>query len=152
MNWDTLTVDAIEAVAATLTVGLPDARVQALEDLSDGLADLPLIQVHWTDDDIDPYGNTDQTTFRGGVKQVTMTMQLWGFIRARSVYADDTVAVAEWVDKLRVVLFAQDVTKFGTAGSPRIRSFAIRTEATSWDTADQRTIMGFRSLLTLRIF
>jgi len=152
MNWTTLVVDVQEAIATTLDDALADVRVEALEDLSDGLADLPMIQVQFTGYSMDPMGGTDRSSFQGGVKQVEMNVELWGFIRQRGVFADDVVAMSEWADLIRNVLEAQDTTHFGTTGSPRIRSFAHSTETIAWDAADNRSILGFRTTLTLRIF
>ena len=152
MDWQTIQVDATEAVADTLAAALPTLRVQCLDDLSDGVQDKPLAQVHFKGSHMDPSGNSGQTSFRGGVKQLDVDIQILVFVHSRSVYGEDIQDTTEWADRVLWVLMSQDTSKFGTTGSPSVRGDVSRTAVTIWDLATNGQAAGFTVDLTLRVY
>ena len=152
MEWATLTVDTVTAVKDVLEAALPTTRVQALGSLSDGVQDVPIIQVHYQGEGPEPGSATDHTV-HAGVMQCDMRLGILAFVRYRSKFSADSVAIAEWVDLYRTVLRANTKTRWGTTGSPSIRSFSSsQLDPIAWEVAGQKTVMGFSATLTLRIF
>jgi hypothetical protein len=153
INWETLTEDVLKAIAETLEAELPDVRVQTLEELSDGYQDLPMLQVHWMGDVVDPWSRqTDRTTFQGLLKQVEKEVELWVFSHSESLVGENAQVNAQRMDELTYVLLLQGTTLFGTTGSPKIRSFRFRATPVRWTLQRGHAVVGARVTLTLRIF
>lgn len=153
LRWSHMAEDVVRAVAGALSAALPGMRVQCMETLSDGPHDTPLLQVHWFGDSWDPHGggDTDRTTF-GMVRQMNMDIQLWAFIRQRSLFGEDQAGVIQWGDRIRDALFAQGVGVFGTVGSPRIQACGYRIEPVTWTVGGDRRFSGARYHLSLRVY
>lgn len=154
LRWEHLGEDVVRAVAAACTAALPGMRVQCMETLSDGPQDTPLLQVHWFGESWDPHGGgeTDRTTFFGALKQVDMQIQLWTFIRQRSLHGEDAALQVHWADRIRAVLLGEGSEYFGVSGAPRIRACGFRVEPVSWTVGGDRRFAGARYTLSLRIY
>lgn len=152
MEWATLREDAVQAVADTLEAALSTLRVQCLTELSDGIQDMPLVQVHWESDNFDPAGNSGQTSFRGGMKQIDLNLELLGFVHPRSIYGEDVEDATQWADRVAWVLMSQDTDHYGTTGSPSLKTQTVSTKLTTWDLGNNGQAIGFITSLTLRVY
>ena len=142
--------DAIESTLGGAT-GLE--RSESYDELTEGAhpGDLPLLQVYPNDGTTDPSGNTDRTTFRGGVRQTALTIHADVYARQRSHIGEDMKAVVNSMDAIINVLEAQNVKPyFGLVG---IKAFAWRWERVTFIYGDpQLPYAGVRFYLSIRTF
>ena len=140
---------AIEGTLATAT-GLTNS--QDYNELTEGMQDIPNLQVYWRSANQDPIGNTTQRSFRGGVKQTDLTFYADLYARQRSHIGEDMAALLPLVDAISAVLEAQKT-------KPLFFLFVIQA-LTSWR-ADQVVFeygdpllkyVGARFTITVRVF
>lgn len=104
-----------DAIAATFDE-IDGLYVQSYDELTDGIADLPLLQVYWQSFREDANTNTDR---RAPLKAVVASEDVFHldlYAAVRGELAQDIPKVIEWMDKLREKMYAQTSTYFGIAG------------------------------------
>ncbi|MBK8023517.1 MAG: hypothetical protein IPK19_19310 [Chloroflexi bacterium] len=119
-----VTIAAINtAIAETLGGAAGIARAQDAGDLSEGVIDLPAVQVYWQ-------GSTtalDRVTFGAGVRQTRLTFHADVYARQRSHLGEDMAKVLVLAEAVQTVLEAQGRPPFfGLAGIRDLRWSAER--------------------------
>lgn len=105
-----------DALATTLgaATGLAGGAgaVQSYNQLSDGIADAPTLQVYPQSALDDVASSNNRTTFRGGVRQRQYTFHADVYVRERSSIGEDMNAVVTLANALETILDAQDVKPY----------------------------------------
>ncbi len=86
---------AIRNTLATAT-GLNVA--QDTTQITEGIHDLPLLQVYPESGEVDPSGRTDRTTFGAGVQQDRMVIHADLYVRQRSHLQEDMDTLIDMID------------------------------------------------------
>lgn len=125
-----LTITEItQAIADTLSAAQDVNIAQALEAITEGIQDAPLLQVYHEHEDTDPSGETHQTTFKGGVQQSHQIYYVDCYARQRAHIGHDMAAVAALTEAVRAVLAAQKPKPyFGLEGIQSLRWEANRVQ------------------------
>jgi hypothetical protein len=126
---------------------------QTLESMTEGMQDVPAIQCYFEELAQDPSGETDRTTFRGGVRQTNLTIHLDVYARQRSQLGEDISAVTDIADEVIAVLEAQDTKPyFGVTGLKAFSWTAQRVTFAYGSEPGQIQYAGIRFILVFRIF
>ena len=138
--------DGIEtALAAATTV----ARSQSYDELTEGVHDIPLLQVYPEGGSQDAGGATDRFTFGGGVRQTQFTIHADYYAAQRSHIGEDMAALVDGIDAIQDELEAQDGTRFGFSNS----NLAFRWEWTRVQFSyGEANYMGARFVITVTVF
>jgi hypothetical protein len=140
--------DAVEATLGAAT-GLTDS--QSYDELTEGVQDMPLLQVYPENGETDIAGNADRTSFRGGVRQAQVVLHADLFARQRSHIGEDMATLLPLVDAVIVRLEAQTVKPYFNLDG--IKAFHWRWERVTFIYGDQQLpYVGARFTLTLRLF
>ena len=138
-----------DAVKTTLGAATGIAKSQSYSELTEGIEDLPLLQVYPQAGETDIAGSGDRTTFRAGVRQAEVLIHCDVLCRQRSHIDEDMAKTVEMVEAVQVVLEAQDVKPyFGLAG---IKGYHWRWERVIFPYAGVE-YFGARFFLTVRVF
>lgn len=111
-----LTTATINDAIATTFDEIDGLYVQSYGDLTDGIADTPLLQVYWQSFVEDATGNSDR---RAPLKAVVMSDDVFHldlYAAVRGELAQDIPKVMEWMDKMREKMYEQTSVYFGEAG------------------------------------
>lgn len=122
----TITIEQINtAIADTLAAatGLDANAVQDYDELTEGIADTPTLQVYWARTRTDPTSGSAQTTFRGVVRQTTITFHADLYAQQRSHIGEDMAALLPLIDAIQTKLEGQRTTKFGLEAIEAIESW-----------------------------
>jgi hypothetical protein len=115
------------AIARALASARGIARVQDADQLTEGIPDLPLIQVVWTGMESLP-ADSDRLTFGAGVRPVELTYTVDVYARQRSHIGEDTTAAIAAADAVHQALeYAAHAPCFGLEGARALRWRAERT-------------------------
>jgi hypothetical protein len=140
---------AIETTLATAT-GL--TFTQDYDELTEGMADTPNLQVYFVEEITDPTSTSAQTTFGAGVRQVEWTFHADLYARQRSHIGEDMGALLPLVDAIRDTLEAQTgPTYFGQAGIKAIKQWTARQVVFRYGEPDLPYI-GTRFIIKVRVF
>lgn len=142
--------DAIETTLAAAP-DLGSGATQSMNELSEGIADEPTVQIYWESSNQDPSGNTDRTTFKAGVRHTVMNINVDVIARQRRELGEDMGAVARLTDAVVTVLETQDNKPyFGLEG---IRAFSWSAERVLFLYGDPEIrYVGSRFRLVVHIF
>ena len=125
------------------------ARSQSYDELTEGIHDLPLLQVYPESGSQDPAGATDRTTFGAGVRQTEFVIHADYYARQRSHIGEDMAALVDGIDAMQDELEKQNGTRFGFDDS----NLAFRWEWTRVQfTYNEANYMGARFIITVRVF
>jgi len=138
--------DAIETTLATATTS---PKTESYDELSEGLQDMPLLQVYWEASMQSPPGGTDRYTFQGGVRQSWITIHADYYAQQRSHLGEDMEALVDGIDALTDVLEGQDLKPyFGLEG---IKAFSWEATRVTFDYAGVLYIAA-RFVIQVRVF
>lgn len=142
--------NVLRGVADTLNGALVGVRVDTMEAMTEGINDYPLLHVYpeLIEGDISSEG-TNRSTFRGGVQQVQLIINVDVFARQRSHMAEDMVALVAISDNVVSCLQDQETKPF--FGVEGLQAFQWRGERVTFEYADT-AFVGMRFQLTFRIF
>jgi hypothetical protein len=145
--------EILDAIESTLAASSGLTRTQSYDELTEGMNDLPTLQVYPEAGEQDPSGDgrTDRTAFGGGVRQTEFTIHADLYARQRSHLGEDMAALVDLIDAMQDV-FEQQNTKpyFGLEG---IRAFHWSWRRVVFTYGDpQLGYMGARFVLTVRVF
>jgi len=141
-----------DAIETTLSAAVGLISSQSYDELQEGLpaADLPLIQVYWEGFMMDPWGETDRQTFRGGVRNKPIIIHVDLYATRRSHIGEDMKAVVDGVDALIDVLEEQDTKPyFGLVG---LKAFSVDDVVRAEFIYGNESYLGARFVLIAWVF
>lgn len=148
-----ITLGAIcDAIENTLSGATGITRSQSFDELGEGLpaGDLPLLQVYWESLGMDPSGETDRTTFQGGIRMKRHTFHADVYAAQRSHLKEDMEAVVNAADAILDVLEAQDTKPyFGLAG---IKAWQLEAATRGVTQYAQSEYMMVRFILSIWVY
>jgi hypothetical protein len=143
--------DALAAAIRDAATFTSDAMVKSYNQLTESV-DPPMAQVYpsptWTQD---PSGNTDRTTFGGGVRQTLIGFHIDVYARRRSHIAEDMEAVVNISDEIEAI-FEEQNTKpyFNEEG---IKAFNWTATRVTFQYADPLDLYaGIRYVVNVQVF
>lgn len=148
----TITVEQINsAIADTLAAatGLDANAVQDYDELTEGIADTPTLQVYWRRTRTDPTSNTAQTTFRGVVRQTSLTFHADLYAHQRAHIGQDMAALLPLIDAVQTKLEEQRTTRFGLEAIEAIESWQADQLIFDYSGA---LYIGARFVIIVRVF
>lgn len=143
--------DAIETTlsAATTLTALAGTHSQSYDELTEGVNDLPMLQVYPQSGSQDAAGRTDRTTFGGGNRQTEFVIHADYYARERSHIGEDMALLVNGIDAMQTIFEAQDKKPyFALAGIQSFRWTWDRVQFAYGNTA----YMGARFVITVRVF
>ncbi|MDZ4771207.1 MAG: hypothetical protein SGJ24_18960 [Chloroflexota bacterium] len=146
----TATLRALDsAIARALASAAGIVRVQDAAALTEGIPDLPLIQVLWTGSQTSPGAASDRLTFGAGVRSTDITFTIDVYARPRSHLGEDAARAIDTADAVQAVLESERHPPFfGVTGANAIRWRAERVTFEYGATA----YAGVRFTLTVTVF
>jgi len=140
--------DAIETALGAAT-GL--ARSESYDELTDGIHDLPMLQVYPESGNQDAFTSTDRTTFRGGVRQTGIMIHADLYAQQRAHIGEDMKALVDSIDAITNIFEAQDTKPYFDLEG--IKAFRWRWERVTFVYGDpQLTYVGARFYIEVRVF
>ncbi|MCK6580361.1 MAG: hypothetical protein L6Q98_19885 [Anaerolineae bacterium] len=143
------------AIAASLGAATGIARVQDAakpdpdEGLTEGIADLPMLQVYWQSLDTSTGSENDRIAMRGGVRVTQCVFHADVYARQRGMISEDAARTLELAEAVQEILEAQDVKPyFGLIG---VKSFRWTAERVTFDYAGV-AYAGVRFVITVWVF
>ena len=141
--------NAIETTLATATTVV---RSESYDELTEGIHDLPMLQIYPEGSSQSPPGATDRHTFGGAgnpVRQTEFVIHADYYARQRAHIGEDMAALVDGIDALQDVLEGQDQKPyFGLDG---LKAFSWRWDRVTFVYADVNYI-GARFMLLVRVF
>lgn len=138
--------------ALTTTLGTAQGMTftQDADQLTEGMQDLPTLQVYWENLSADARANNaDRTTFGKGVVVTRLTFHADIYVRQRAHIGEDMAAVLELASAVNDVLEAQTAKPyFGLAG---IQAFSYTAERVTFDYG-KVSYAGIRFIMTLTVY
>jgi hypothetical protein len=120
--------------------------------LSDGINDWPLMQFYPDSGGQDPGGQTDRTTFGGGVRQTEVIVLGDLYAKQRTEIGEDMAALLPIIDAVVLVLEAQDSQPFfGVAGIQQFK-WSWRRVIFEYGDKGATKYIGARFTFTLRLY
>ena len=145
--------DAIETtLAAATTLSTTSARTQSYDELTEGIQDVPLLQVYPESGSQSPPGMTDRHTFGGAgnpVRQTEFLIHADYYARQRSHIGEDMAALVDGIDAIQNILEAQDKKPY--FGLTYLQAFAWTWSRVIFNYGGV-DYMGARFVLTVRVF
>lgn len=141
------TCDAIETtLGAATTVN----RADSYDELTEGVHDLPLLQVYPENGTQDIGGATDRTTFQAVVRQTEFTIHADYYAAARGTSIGEEMGrLVDGIDAITNILEGQDQKPyFGLEG---IRAFSWRWDRVTFDYGGVAYV-GARFTIIVRVF
>jgi hypothetical protein len=141
----------VDAIETTLGAAVTVARSESYDELTEGIHDLPMLQVYPEAGSQDPAGGTERTSFQAGVRQTEFTIHADYYARQRRDIGEDMNALVAGIDALQDVLEAQDTKPyFGLDG---IRGFRWSWNRVVFVYGDpQMGYVGARFVVVVRVF
>lgn len=136
------------AIASTFRRGIPGLKVQSFDDLTEGLPDLPLLQVYWNNFVEDEQTDTDRRAPLKAAVGSDDVFHLDLYAAVRSELYRDIPAVIRLMDDMRAVMYQQTDTYFGIEGIKGVRWEGRRANLRYGN----EMYAGARFLLTVRVF
>ena len=110
-----VTISAIcDGIAATFAADVDIITVQSYNQLTESInrGDLPLIQVYWESIQWATTGNTDRTTFGGGVRSKNLTIHVDLYAAPRSHLNENMGDLVDQIDSIIGVLEEENAPPF----------------------------------------
>lgn len=141
-----------DAIAATLSAGLADMRVEVPARLSEKPVDTPLIQVLPRRCQVSGYGGrtTDRLTFTGAARVWVWNVNLYVYVRPRGVLAADLERQMGTAEGLDGVLVSQREGEL--FGHPRVQAVMWSWEFRTLRVADGAEYAGLLYDLTIHSY
>lgn len=141
----------VDAVKTTLSAAPSLAGSQSYDQLTEGMNDLPMLQVYPEGANIDAQYATDRTTFQGGCRQTSQTIFADYYARHRSQLDEDMAQLVTGIDELTDIIESQNhLPLFGLVG---IKTFHWSWQRAIFDYGGGNTIyMGARFTIVLRVY
>lgn len=139
----------LDGVKSTLGTANGMVRAEALEDITDGVSDLPILKIFFWSANADANSQTDRSSFGGGVKLTQVVVNADLFATEQSHMGEDDGGVVDGFDAVVAILQAQNAKPyFGVDGLKGFRWEAQRAEI-GWG---NEKYSGIRFTLTFTIF
>ena len=140
-----------DAVKTTLAADTGLNRAMSYNQLTEGMNDLPALQVYPESVGQDPTGNADRTTFQAGRRQSSIIIHADLYARQRSHLGEDMAALVNRWDAAITILEAQNTKPyFGLDG---LQAFAWTSQRVVFQYGDGGLpYVGVRFILTFRVF
>jgi len=152
---DVTLVSINNAIEATLGAAASLERSQSYDELTEGLHDVPLLQVYWEDlpliDSDSTPGQTDRMVFASGEdarRQYTLTYFADLYAASRKEIGEDMGRLLPIVDEFITILEAQGCPPFGVEG---VRTFQWSAKRVTFE-YNKIKYVGARFTLHLRLF
>lgn len=137
------------AIAHDLKMSQKVKRVMEPREMKESVEDLPLVQLYPQTIEGSGDSQTDRSTFRAGVRERQVVLQIDVFARPRSHIGEDMQATLEVADGVIDRLDQQQgAPYFGLAGFKSFKWSAERAPIVN----NEITYMGMRFTLTLTLF
>lgn len=138
-----------DAITDTLDNAVTVKRGESYDELTEGIQDLPTLQVYPESGIQSAGSSTDRFTMRGGIRQTEFVINADYYARQRSHIGEDMEALVDGIDAITDVLEGQDEKPyFGLSG---IMAFSWRWDRVTFIYADIQ-YMGARFAITVRVF
>jgi hypothetical protein len=148
-----ITVEAIcDGIEATLGAATGIRRSQSYDELTEGIADLPLLQVYPEAWGPARTGSAHAITGRGGVRNWQGVFHADYYARTRSSIGEDMAVLVPGIDAIEAVLEAQQAKPlFGVA---EIESFNWEASRVvfRYGTETYQQYIGARYVITVRVY
>lgn len=102
-----------DAIADTFRTQIPSLSVQSYNQLTDGIPELPLLQVYWWKFIEDATTDSDRAASKHTMTVSDDTYRLDLYAKTRSELREDMPAVMDMLSKMREAFYAQTTTYFG---------------------------------------
>jgi hypothetical protein len=136
-------------IESALSAATTLARSQSYDELTEGVHDIPTLQVYPESGLQDAGGNTDRTTFGAGVRQTEFTIHADYYAAQQSNIGEDMAALVNGIDAIQNELEKQDSTRFGFSD----HNLSFRW---SWTRVqfvyNEANYMGARFIIVVRVF
>jgi hypothetical protein len=141
----------LNAVEATLSAAASIKNSQSYNQLTEGMNDLPCLQVYPDGANVDAQYATDRTTFQGGCRQTSQTIFVDYYARQRSQLNEDMAQLVTGIDELTDIIESQNhLPLFGLVG---IKNFHWSWQRVVFGYADESVkYMGARFTIVLRVY
>lgn len=139
----------IEAIRAALAVASGINEAQASTTMTESIQNLPVLQVYLETEETSADSGTDRTTFRAGVRQPEITINVDVYVRQRAHIGEDLAACYVTAQAVRDVLAAQNTQPYFARDG--IQSFRWRMERVTFDYSGV-LYAGLRFILTMRVY
>jgi len=138
-----------DAIATTLDNATTEPRRESYDELTEGVQDLPTLQVYPESGYQSAASGTDRFTMRGGIRQTEFIIHADYYARQRSQIDEDMKELVNGIDAITDVLEGQDEKPyFGLTG---IQAFSWRWDRVTFIYGDVQ-YMGARFAITVRVF
>ncbi len=137
-----------DAIAGTFRTLIPTLSVQSYNQLTDGIPELPLLQVYWWKFIEDAATETDRAAPQHTVTISDDTYRLLLYAKTRSELSEDMPVVMDMVSNMRGAVYAQQSTYFGL---PAIKSMKWQGQYAVLRYGGE-AYAGAQIILTIRIF
>lgn len=141
----------LTAIETTLSAAPTLARSMNYNELSEGVPDMPMLEVYPESGTQDPSGGTDRTTFKAGVRQTELIVVCDYYAQARAHLAEDMAKLVDGIDAMTDIFEAQDTKPyFGLEG---IKAFSWQWRRVTFVRGDpQIPYVGAHFQVTVRVF
>lgn len=144
------TAEINTAIATALGAAASLVRTEDFDELTEGMADAPTLQVYWEEERSDPSGTADRTAFRGGIRQTDMIFHADVYVNQRANIGEDMGRLYPLKDEIDDILQAQDTKPyFGLAGIKALMQWDARRVIFSYAGVDY---IGIRYFIPIKIF
>lgn len=138
-----------DAIATTLGAATGLTYTQSIDEITEGMVDMPAIQVYWEALTQDPGGGTDRRTMVGGKRVTVITIHVDLYAEQRAHVGQNLQTATDLVDAINDVFEQQDTKPyFGLDG---IQAFQWNATRAIFDYAGH-SFMGTRFVLTVTVF
>ena len=140
-----------DAIALTLSAATTTPRTESYNELTEGIPDVPLLQVYPERAEQDPSGNTDRTTFRAAVRQTVITIHADYYAHQRAHIGEDMAALVAGIDAITDEFEKQDSKPL--FGLVDIQAFSWSWQRVTFEYGDPlQRYVGARFIITVRVF
>jgi hypothetical protein len=141
----------LDAVTNTLKVAPILERAMSYNELTEGMNDLPALEVYPQSGDQDTATATDRTTFQAKVRQTGLAIAVDYYAQQRKHIGEDMAKLVDGIDQLLNIFEQQNTSPF--FGLPGIKNFRFRWERVTFEYGDPAiNYVGARFTLEVRIF
>lgn len=143
--------DICRQVANYLRMTAGVRRVEGIDEMSEGVPELPILRVYVVSGETDSGGDdTERATFGAGVRRTTATIQVDGIARQRSHMREDMQAQMNLIDAIDARLSElKGVPLFGLQG---VQAARWSWERMAYTVSDSIEYVGARFEIVLTIF
>jgi hypothetical protein len=137
-------------IASTLGAATGIAKFQSFDELTEGVADYPLLQVYPEEGETDANTSNDRTTFRAGVRVCETAYNVDVYCRPRGNIAQDMKAAVDALKALQAKL--ETVKTKPYFGNETIKGFSWSWRRVTLEPVDGQKYAGLRFVIKVRQF